>query len=416
MGTFPYVLQYFFCKNWKQSLEKMQKMVKYFTYLDATSVGPVQGETGIPGLKLDFNNGIRLQVPTGNWHVRIGDYDSGMVFYDRDISETVVVSIEKYYIHWQVDIFRDGELVFCHIFDPSGQKIRLIFNSYLIGDMQSFLSYIPAVQDCYQADVYCTIEKNMWDICHRLFPKLRLRDYTEEDTYATYYFNASLNFAGGMPLDGRMVPMLHTGRVILGFSSLPPKVPWVAGERKIREPYVCIGVQASSVGKGWLYPQGWEIVVEYLKELGYRVLCIDKDKKYEEFGYTLEMPAGAEDFTGARPLLERADMLHHAEFFIGLASGLSWLAYTADCPVVLIGGFSMEWTEFPTPYRVWNRLACSGCYNDVRLTWQDNVCARHAEGSEDIFQCSKKISPRMVIQAIDRLIADKQKGKVSAYI
>ena len=412
MGHFPYLVQYFSCKHWEQSNKEIQDMIKVFAYLDATLIGPIQGETGIPGLKIDFNNGLRLQIPAGNWHVTIGDYDSGMVFYDMDACEVVLVSSEKYYIHWQIEVFLDGQPVFGHIFDPTGQKIRLFFETYLLGDMQSFLPYIPAARDWYQADVYCTINKSMWDICRRLFPELRLRDVAEENTYATYFFSACMDYSAGMPLDGRTVSMIHTGRIILGLPELPQKVPWISGVRQIKEPYVCIGVQASSTAKGWLFPGGWEIVVRYLKELGYRVLCIDRDKKFEQFGYVLEMPDGAEDFTGERPLLERADMLHFADFFIGLSSGLSWLAYTADCPVIMIAGFTSFWYEFPTPYRVSNRLACSGCYNDVRLTWQKNVCARQQRDTEDILQCSKTITPRMVIQAIDRLIADKKAGRI----
>ena len=38
------------------------------------------------------------------------------------------------------------------------------------------------------------------------------------------------------------------------------------------------------------------------------------------------IPYGAEDFTGRRPLQERIDLLYHADFFIGLSSGLSWVA------------------------------------------------------------------------------------------
>ena len=34
------------------------------------------GETGIEGLKIDFNFGLRLDVPDGNFHVKISDFDS----------------------------------------------------------------------------------------------------------------------------------------------------------------------------------------------------------------------------------------------------------------------------------------------------------------------------------------------------
>ena len=100
-------------------------------------------------------------------------------------------------------------------------------------------------------------------------------------------------------------------------------------------------------------------------------------------------------------------MLSHAEFFIGLPSGLSWLARTAGCPVVMIGGFSLYWCEFPTPYRVYNPLVCGGCYNDVRLSWKETICPRQIGVPERQFECSTKITPRMVTAAIDRLRRDR---------
>ncbi len=413
MNAFPYKIQYFNAREFDKSGNEMDKMIRYLTYVGAVMAGGIRGETGIPGLKIDFNNGLRLQVPAGHWHVTIGDHDSGMVFYDQDVSETILISFEKYYVRWQVEIRRDGVLAFSHIFDPAGQKVRLVFNSGLLGDTLSFLPYIPYVRDLWQADVYYSIDRGLEDICRRLLPDIRCRESAEEDTYATFYLNAGLDFPGATPLDGRMIPLTQTGQVILGLPAPPRKISWKPGPRLIKEPYVCIGVQASSVMKGWLYPGGWEEITTYLKGLGYRVLCIDRDKRMDGFGFRLEMPAGAEDFTGNRPLLERADMLCHAECFIGLSSGLAWLAWTADCPVILISGFTMFWNEFSTPYRVYNRLACNGCYNDLRADCLNYVCPRHAMGSPKFFQCSKTITPRMVIAAIDRLLADKRAGRLA---
>ena len=97
-------------------------------------------------------------------------------------------------------------------------------------------------------------------------------------------------------------------------------------------------------------------------------------------------------------------MLSHADFYIGLSSGLAWLAYTVGCPVIMICGFTMDWWEFPTPYRVYNPLACSGCANDMPLSWYKKSCPRHKEGDAAYLECSKKITPNMVIQAIERFI------------
>jgi DNA-binding transcriptional MerR regulator len=59
------------------------------------------------------------------------------------------------------------------------------------------------------------------------------------------------------------------------------------------------------------------------------VLCIDRQAHHGQGFVWNHIPYGAEDFTGDIPLQERVDLLRHASFFIGLASGLSWLAWAA---------------------------------------------------------------------------------------
>ena len=128
-------------------------------------------------------------------------------------------------------------------------------------------------------------------------------------------------------------------------------------------------------------------------------------------GIPVQLPVGAEDFTGAVPLEERAELLAHAAFFIGLASGLSWLAWAVHCPVVLIGGFSAVWCEFPTKYRVFNRMACHGCYNDARWYWPEMPCHLGDKDPARRFECQRTITPRMVWSAITRLIEDRSKER-----
>jgi len=73
------------------------------------------------------------------------------------------------------------------------------------------------------------------------------------------------------------------------------------------------------------------------------------------------LPNGAEDETGARPLEERARWLKHAEFFVGLSSGLSWLAWVVQRrsdrgrPRLLMGGEPRSLN----PNRV--LTICTGC-------------------------------------------------------
>ena len=58
-----------------------------------SDAGPIKGETGIEGLRIDFNAGLRLRVPKGNWHICISDDDSEFVFFDEAVSEKVLISM-----------------------------------------------------------------------------------------------------------------------------------------------------------------------------------------------------------------------------------------------------------------------------------------------------------------------------------
>ena len=89
-----------------------------------------------------------------------------------------------------------------------------------------------------------------------------------------------------------ILPVLGVGTVLLPWTAGlllgleddelgddPPRVH-LSASRQIREKYVCIASQASSQCKYWNNPSGWREVVAFLKEQGYRVLCIDRMPEY----------------------------------------------------------------------------------------------------------------------------------------
>ncbi len=367
----------------------------------------IYGETSIDGLRLDFNFGLRLDVPEGNFRVKISDFDTGQIFFDHYASGGRLISVEKYFIRWHVEVFLDEKKIFTHTFDPKDQPVAVIGKAGAIGDLLALLPYIAEFKKIFVCKLSLCLPDYLREVAARLYPEISLVDEINFETYARYYpfmLHSSLPLT---PAEYRRVSMTRTGGLLFGINYLPPKNFFKPTAPPVtNEPYVCISVQASMTRKSWLWPGGWDIVVDYLKSLGYRVFCIDKNATEENDGFKISMPAGAEDFTGNHPLLERANMIHHAEFFIGLSSGLSWLADAVNCPVVMICGFSQDWCEFYTPYRVSNRRVCNGCFNDPRVSYIIDKCPYHV-GTPREFECQKKISPRMVIDTIERLIVDK---------
>jgi autotransporter strand-loop-strand O-heptosyltransferase len=201
---------------------------------------------------------------------------------------------------------------------------------------------------------------------------------------------------------------LHrTAAYILGVdpTEVRPKLCIEDNSRPIVEPYVCIAVQSTCQAKYWNNPDGWLSIVTFLKEAGYRVICIDQKMTHGHGLIWNHIPHGAEDQTGDKPLAERLRYLKHAEFFVGLSSGLSWLAWAIGIPVVMISGFTHPTNEFDTPFRVINYHACNSCWNDARHRFEHNNylwCPRQKDTARQ-FECTRLITAEQVKSVIKKI-------------
>ncbi len=380
-----------------------------YAWHDTALTAPIAGETGIDGLRLDFNFGLRLDVPKGNFRVKIGDADGEQIFFNEKISDVRLVSVEKYFIRWSVEVFLDDEKVFAHILDLENQSVAVVFDKGSgLGDKLAFLPYLNALREVHRSRVSAPVTAELKEFVAHVYPQVEQVDAINFDNYATFYPLMTFGDFQTVPSELRNEPLERIGSAIFGIDFLPKKPTFKPTAPPVTdEPYVCIAVQSANARKGWLYPNGWKIVVDYLKNLGFKVFCIDRENFCRDGDIPICAPENAEDFTGDFPIMHRANMLHHAKFFVGLSSGLAWLADAVNCPVVMICGFSRDWSEFYTPWRVANRLVCNGCLNDTRVNYFRTRCPRH-NGTPREFECQKKISPRQVLNAIERLIVERK--------
>jgi autotransporter strand-loop-strand O-heptosyltransferase len=222
------------------------------------------------------------------------------------------------------------------------------------------------------------------------------------------------------PCDFRLVGLHRTAGYILGVDceEMPPRIVLEDASRPIAEPYVCIAAQSSSQAKYWNNPSGWLEIVKFLKDCGYRVVCIDKQPVHGTGIMWNQLPHGVEDETGDRKLAERARWIKHADFFVGLSSGLSWLAWAVGTPVVMISGFTHPTNEFATPYRVTNYHSCNSCWNDVRHRFDHHDflwCPRHA-GTPRQFECTRLITAEHVKAVIKRIPAFQRQTRHAASV
>ncbi|CAG9250027.1 Glycosyltransferase TibC [Paraburkholderia unamae] len=379
---------------------------------------------GPEGIRYDFNYGCRVQVPQDGWRVRMHDLDTANVLFDEVLGAgEIATSRRKYYVRFRLEVFDGPRRVFSHSFDAAGRRVRVVVGSGAIGDAMAWMPAFEAFREQHGCDLTVQMAASLHALFEAGYPRIAFAAPAEaaadvdvdvdapQPLYATYRVGAyrPLSDRDHQPTDLRVSSLQDFASYMLGVPALErrPRIVVADRTRTIAQPYVCIATQASAQCKYWNNPQGWPALVAHLKARGYRVLCIDRDREYGATGATNVMPEGAEDFTGARPLQERASLLAHADFFVGLGSGLSWLAWAVGVPVVLISGFSHPKAEFQTPWRVINFHACNSCYNDTRHEFDDSDfgwCPRHA-GDAFRYQCTKAITAEHVTRVVDRLIA-----------
>jgi autotransporter strand-loop-strand O-heptosyltransferase len=314
----------------------------------------------------------------------------------------------KWFTPWIVETYDGDEKIWEHDFEQSlyRAKICVSLDSRSLGDTLAWLPVVDKFREKYQADLYAT---TFWNpLVTQMFPGIRFLNpgHRENDTVATFgvgwYEEDDTNLH---KRDPRTVSLQQIAGDILGIDVnediQAPCIPTQVIDSKpfIQEKYVCLATESTANTKHWHFPGGWQTIVDYLNGIGYKVVVIHEQEN------TLN---NVIDKTGSIDIMERAIDLYHADFMIGIGSGVPWLAWSLRKPVVMISGFSSPYCEFSNKnYRIINQSVCNGCFNDVnhkfdRGDW--NWCPR-LKGTERMFECSTKITPDMVQNKIQELIA-----------
>ncbi|MCQ2379291.1 MAG: autotransporter strand-loop-strand O-heptosyltransferase [Victivallaceae bacterium] len=358
------------------------------------------------GIVIYFCNGAHVIFPAGNnvFHLTVSSATTGDTVFDGNVQCQPSRPVEfktrqTYFVPWKIRITRDGKTICLYEYNPSGRKICINMLLGALGDMVAWMPAVTAFKYFRNAKLTVLMKKEYIPLFDRAYPDIVFTDNADlplSDFYAIYpvgvwgYGNLDNN-----PVDFQKTNLVRHAASILGVEvdpALPPELSPVPATTETKNGrYVCIATRASRKMKEWNCPDGWKKVVSFLKKNGYRVLCIDGDDK--------NLPAGAEKCMGMRPLTERVQLLRGCDFFIGLASGLSWIAWAAKKPVVLISGCTEKFVEFPTPYRIIDEKVCHGCYNAEDMRFEEfDRCPRNRN-----YECTRAISGKQVISVIETI-------------
>ena len=96
------------------------------------------------------------------------------------------------------------------------------------------------------------------------------------------------------------------------------------------------------------------------------------------------------------------NVIYYSKLFIGLSSGLSWLAWALKKDVVMISNFTKAEHEFEC-IRITNPNVCNGCWNKSEYKFDKadwNWCPVN-KGTDKQFECQTSITAQMVIEEIN---------------
>ena len=289
--------------------------------------------------------------------------------------------------------------------DLNKEAVYIYFDSGAMGDNLAWIGSVNQFQQKHKCKVYCFTFFN--ELFREKYPNIEFVDdhnnFQHSDKFTYKYWIGWLNSDfGRCPIDTKKVPLQEVSSTILGLDYVEERAKITINEleAELQNPYVCIGMQSTAQAKYWNYEGGWNEIVEYLKSKNYDVVCVDKHQVFGAGNYMNHAPDGV-IHRHERTLDQTIATINGCEFFIGLGSGLSWLAWALEKPVVLISGFSEPYSEFAIDCeRVHNDSVCNSCYN--RHTFDPGKWDWCPDNND--FVCTKSITPEMVKHSIDEII------------
>jgi len=370
----------------------------------------------------------------------IGDdgFTYDVLFYDNTNNELIhreqlrcgywTKTSRKYFTNWKIVILKNGVEVFLEELNLNNKVVKIILESNALGDNIGWVPYCDEFRKKHNCELI--VETKLYEFFKLYYNEITWKGLTDTNSnddgvYAIYSIGVGINssvhkeymkklnqnFQKGInikyasdltffdvdkhPEHPLLFPLQKTSSNILGleFKEIRPNFDNASEERPIEKKYICISEFSSSLGmKEWNNQIGWKTLIPELKKLGYEIVSISKEKS--DIKNIIKR-------NGDFPLSDRIWYLKHCEFFIGLCSGLSWLSWSVGKKTVMIGGFTEDWYEFQEDcIRVKNYNSCTGCFNSKEHA--DKLCCYHGSFCPENknFECSRKISPKMVIEKL----------------
>lgn len=332
-----------------------------------------------------------------DYNVKFFD-ENGVCHYENTIKPNHWVKLNRsYYTKWRAVVTRENEVIYDNTLDLTNKRVYISFDSKSLGDSIAWIPYVLEFKKKHNCKV---IVSTFWNnLFEEEYPEIEFvtPGTTVPNLIAMYSIGWFYN-KDKEPTLPNTIPLQQTITNILGleYTEILPKIHHKTHPRPYKNKYVTIATNSTAGCKFWTR-EGWQSLINYLHHLGYKVINVSKEDNPFENANKIKNTS----------MSHTINVINHSEFFIGLSSGLSWLAWGLGKNVVMISNFTEPDHEFTTNCtRIINKSVCNGCWNNPDFMFDKgnwNWCPVH-EGTERHFECHKTITPEMVINQIQHLI------------
>lgn len=326
---------------------------------------------------------------------RIEFYDKWDLIYSNTIKSNHWVKVNRqYFTNWTVKVFDGDEMVYADFLHLHSKRVYIAFESKSLGDTIAWIPYVEEFRKKHQCHVVCS---TFWN---------RLFDYPEiefvepgtvvDNLYALYRIGYFDNL-DKLPVKPMTISLQKVAATILGldYVEMIPRLAYKPEVPKMGK-YVTIATNSTSGMKFWGKSQ-WQETINWLVSKGYDVYNVSLEPNSFDNCMQITTPS----------LESKMDWIEGSEFFIGLSSGLAWVANAMGKHVFMIANFTEEWNEFTNNCtRIVKKDVCHGCWNNPNFSFNPgdyNWCPIQ-KGTNKQFECQLSITSDMLINELKKII------------
>ena len=340
------------------------------------------------------------------YEVEFINRETNEVIHKATINNNMWTSCSKeYYIPWLIKINGKEH----SRLELEGQRVLISLDSNSLGDTIGWTPYAIKFAKKHKCKVILSTFHNDWFKNLEAYKDIEwLEPGNSTGCTAHYKIGWFRDDDGGWqnfdmhPRQCNIIPMQATSSDILGLEEkeLNYGLDFPKGKRPYKEKYIVIGPNATSGCKEWVYGN-WVTLCKLLQQQGYKVISLTKGE--------WKLDGVINHYN--QPLDIVANYLYHADLFIGLGSGLSWLNWALGKHTVMINGFSDKHHEFTSRItRIMNDDACFPCWTNRNFVFDAgdwDWCPIH-KGTEKQHICQKSITPMQVFKIIKNRLTNKK--------